>query len=58
MTLYVKCTTDKYELPEAVAESTKELAKMTGKSAGSIAVMISQNRNGYYKIVVDKEDKE
>ena len=52
MTLYVKCSTDKYELPEAVAESTKELARMTGKTPGSIATMISKGYPGYYKVEV------
>ena len=31
MTLYLKVTKDKYELPVAVADSKKELARMLGR---------------------------
>ena len=58
MTLYVKCTTDKYELPEAVAESTTELAKMIGKTAGSIATMISKGYPGYHRIEIKDQTEE
>ena len=37
MKLYVKCTTDEYQLPEIIADSAQELARKTGRSAGSIA---------------------
>ena len=53
MKLYIKCTTDKYELPEAVADSVQELASMVGKSAGSIATMISKGYPGYHKVSVE-----
>lgn len=56
MTLYVKCTTDRYELPEAVAESTTELARMIGKTAGSISIMISKGYPGYHRIIVKDEE--
>ena len=52
MKLYVKCTTDEYQLPEIVADSAQELAKKTGRSAGSIATMISKGYPGYYKVEV------
>lgn len=52
MMLYVKCTTDKYQLPEIVCDSVKELAEKTGKTAGSIATMISKGYPGYYKVEV------
>lgn len=54
MTLYVKCTTDEYQLPEVVADSTRELAKKTGRSAGSIATMISRGYPGWYKVDIGK----
>ena len=54
MTLYVKCTTDKYQLTETVADSTRELAKKTGRSAGSIATMISKGYPGWYKVDIGK----
>lgn len=53
MTLYVKCTTDKYQLPEIVCDSAKELAEKTGKTPGSIATMISKGYPGYYKVTID-----
>ena len=54
MTLYVKCTTDEYQLPEIVADSTRELAKKTGKTPGSIATMISRGYPGWYKVDIGK----
>lgn len=51
-TLYVKCTTDKYQLPEIVCDSAQELARKTGKTPGSIATMISKGYPGYYKVEV------
>jgi hypothetical protein len=52
MTLYVKCTKDKYQLPEMVCDSVKELAEKTGVRPGSIASMISKGYGGYYKVKV------
>ena len=46
MVLYLKTTTDEYELPIAVAASVHELAKITGTSERSIASIISRLRNG------------
>lgn len=54
MKLYVKCTTDEYQLPEIVADSTRELAKKTGKTPGSIATMISRGYPGWYKVDIGK----
>ena len=54
MMLYVKCTTDKYQLPEIIADSAQELAKKTGRSAGSIATMISKGYPGWYKVDIGK----
>lgn len=51
----MKTTTDKYELPEAVAGSAKELARMVGKSPDSIATMISRGYPGYHKVKVDND---
>lgn len=58
MRLYVKVTKDKYELPEAVAESPKELAKMLGTSANSASSSISHKRRGWLIVDVDPEDEE
>ena len=55
MKLYVKCTTDEYQLPEIIADSAQELAEKTGKTPGSIATMISRGYPGYYKVEVKDE---
>ena len=36
MTLYMKVTRDKYELPVAVAETKAELARMLGRTRESV----------------------
>lgn len=46
MFLYLKTTTDEYELPLAVAESAGELAELTGISKASAASIISRLKNG------------
>ena len=56
MKLYLKVTKDKYELPLAVADSPRELAKMIGVSPDTIFSALShvkagQVRNSTYKIV-------
>lgn len=56
MTLYMKCTTDRYEFPIAVADSCAELARMLGLSLNSVYSMISKEISGFHKIEV--EDKE
>lgn len=55
--LYVKCTTDKYELPVAVADSGAELARMLGISANSVWSMISKGISGYHKIEIDDKEE-
>ena len=57
MTLYMKCTTDKYELPIAVAESPSELAKMLGTNANVVSSSISHQRPGWFRVEEDIEDK-
>lgn len=56
MKLYLKVTKDKYELPVAVADSPRELAKMIGVSRDTIFSALShvkagQVRSSTYKIV-------
>ena len=56
MKLYLRVTKDKYELPVAVADSPRELAKMCGVSRASILSILShvkagQIRNSIYKMV-------
>ena len=42
--LYVKCTTDKYELPIAVADSPGELANMLGVTTGTVRSSTSKRK--------------
>lgn len=58
MILYVKTTLDEYELPLAVAESPKELAKMTGTNVNVILSSLSHKRKGWYRIEVDDLDED
>ena len=46
MTLYVEISTDKYELPVAVAESVKELSELRGVSVFTIYNAMRQVRTG------------
>ena len=58
MTLYMKCTTDRLELPVAVADSGAELARMLGVTVNSVWSCISKHRSGYHKIVIEDEQEE
>ena len=57
--LYVATTRDKYELPIAVADSTRELAEMLGLPVKTVRMYMSpsfqedSNRHtGFYKVFV------
>ena len=54
MTIYMKCTTDRLELPIAVADTAKELARMLGVSHYSVYSEISRGYGGYHKVVIDE----
>lgn len=56
MKLYMKCTTDKYELPLVVEDSPTKLAMVLCISPASVMSMISKGKCGYYKIEIDEED--
>lgn len=58
MMLYMKTTTDEYELPIAVEDSPTALAKKLGIDRNSISSMCSKKVSGYYKIDVDLEEEE
>jgi hypothetical protein len=54
----MKVTKDKYELPIAVAETVGELARMTGKTRGTIANALSRSRKSggecqYIKVICE-----
>lgn len=60
MVLYMKVTNDKYQLPVAVADTAKELAKLFNTTPNVISASISRQRAGkgkgtYYRVEVDDE---
>ena len=62
MTLYIKVTSDEYELPLAVGDTVRELANMLGVKSDSIYSQMSHSKhNGYFcsyqKVEVDDEDE-
>lgn len=44
--MYMAITTDKYELPLAVADTARELGNLVGVSANLIHSSISKNQSG------------
>lgn len=62
MTLYMKISNDKYELPLAVADSPSELAAMLGLQKSSMWSIFSKLRKGvsryksYLIVEVDDDD--
>lgn len=55
MFLYMKVTNDDLELPEAVADSPAELAKMVGTTANCVSSSITHKRAGWLKVEVEDE---
>lgn len=55
MKLYMKCTTDKYELPLMVEDSPTKLANKLGLDRHSVACMCSKERCGYHRIEVEPD---
>lgn len=47
--IWMEVTSDKYELPVAVADSAEELAKMSGVKRTSIIEQLCRYRHGLYK---------
>ena len=64
--VYMKVSKDKYRLPEAIADSPKELAELCGSTRNSVLSAISKaksrNQNSIYVKVdfddIDEEDEE
>lgn len=56
--LYMRVTKDKYELPVAVAGSSKELADMLGVKPNNVSSSISRGCKGYCKIVIDEKGED
>ena len=57
MTLYVKTTEDKYELPLIVEDSYHKLAEKTGIKAKSVANRCCTEKGGYYKVKLEKGEE-
>ena len=55
MKLYMKCTTDKYELPIAVADSTKELAQILHLANSSVKRAVSREKCGFHKVEIEPD---
>ncbi len=49
--MYIAVTSDKYELPIAVADTSGELAKMLGTTRNNILSSISKNKSGKHSKV-------
>lgn len=56
MTLYMKVTNDKYELPVAVADTGRELAEMVGTTKNTIFSSISKGYRQYQRVEVEDDD--
>ena len=63
MVLYLAVSTDKYELPIAVAGSAFELERLLGLGRGTVVSHISKGRQGrlkkqkYFKIEINDEEE-
>lgn len=55
MILYMKTTTDKFELPIAVEETVEALASDLGLKVNSVKCMCSKQKNGYHRIKIEEE---
>jgi hypothetical protein len=58
MKLYMKVTTDKYELPLIVEDSPTRLAERRGLKVHSVTSMVSKNRSGFVKVEVEDENED
>lgn len=56
MTLFLRVTLDKYELPIAVAESKKELARILGLTRQTVLTYYKRNQRGFIEVEVEDEE--
>lgn len=56
MTLYMKVTKDKYELPIAVAGSTRELALMLGVTPNCVSSCFAKKYPSWKKVEIEDEE--
>lgn len=54
MTIWMKVSEDGYELPEAVADTPSELAKIIGVKPNNISSAISKAKSRGYKCMYQK----
>ena len=55
--IYIKTTTDELELPEAVAGSAAELARMLGKTKDVVQSSIAHHYAGWYRIIIEGDEE-
>ena len=53
--IYMMLSSDEYELPEAVADSPTELARITGTTRTNILSSISHGYKRFVKVVLEEE---
>lgn len=58
MTVYIRVTRDKFELPVAIANSVDELARICGTTRGTVLSSISHKKGTYRRVVIDDNDEE
>ena len=56
--IYLKTTTDKLELPIAVAGSSKELADILGTTRDVVLSSISHKHAGWHRIIISEEGED
>ena len=56
MKLYMYTTLDEYELPVAVADTKKELARMLRRSVNSVQSCFSHKNRGYITVEIDDDE--
>ena len=54
--IYMKTTLDELELPEAVAESAAELAKMLGTTREVVYSSLAHKHRGWHKVIVEEDE--
>lgn len=62
--VYMKVTEDEYELPEIIAESAEELAKICGTTSAAVSGTALKHRQGkikkhpkYVRVIIYDEDE-
>lgn len=50
-------TKDEYELPIAVADTKRQLAKMLGRTVNSVQSCFSHKNRGYVEVEVDDDEE-